>query len=144
LAQFRSATHFSQQLSAPYAGVIFFEGSSIFVRVLISLTAVLLIAGIGFTFFKSQQNVEIISSSFKCFDGNCQYTYQLKNISSTPQSGSVYILLKYGKVRSGYVQDMGYIEKEFNLAGNTEKTLSGVYKSHKKLDAYFRLNSKKI
>jgi hypothetical protein len=125
-------------------GVIFSEGSSIFVRVLISLTAVLLIAGIGLTFFKSQQNVEIISSSFKCFDGNCQYTYQLKNISSTPQSGSVYILLKYGKVRSGYVQDMGYIEKEFNLAGNTEKTLSGVYKSHKKLDAYFRLNSKKI
>jgi hypothetical protein len=108
------------------------------------LTAVLLIAGIGLTFFKPQQNVVIISSSFECLDGECQYSYQLKNNSSTRQSGNVYILLKYGKVRSGYVQDMGYIEKEFNLAGNTEIKFSGIYKSTKELDAYFRLNNKKI
>ncbi len=104
----------------------------------------MLIAGVGLTFFKPQQHVEIISSSFKCYDGSCQYTYQLKNTSSTLQSGNVYILLTYGKVRSGYVQDIGYIEKEFNLAGNAEITFSGIYKSPKELDAYFRLNNKKI
>lgn len=104
----------------------------------------LIIAAIGLTLFQPEQGVKIASSHFACEQGECRYSFELQNISDEPQRGAVYILLKYGKVKSGYAQDIGFIKQDFSLLAKEQKRFSGVYKSHKELNAYFRLNSKEI
>ncbi len=103
-----------------------------------------MIAAMGLTLFQPEQGVKITSSHFACEQGECHYSFELQNTSDEPQQGAVYILLKYGKVKSGYAQDIGFIKQDFSLLAKEQKRFWGVYQSHKELNAYFRLNSKEI
>ena len=114
-------------------------------KILIGFALLVVVLLLGRYLFDSGNPVVLSQESFQCAKNACEYKFELKNTSSEPHSGTVYVHFRDNLGVGGYkstASKLRSLELPFALEANESIVISDVYKTNREnVEIYYAVST---